>query len=44
MHSDEELIADRNILVVAQALIDIIHIFCTFMDVRMITYENSAEI
>ena len=28
MHSDEELIADRNIQVVAQTLIDIIHIFC----------------
>ena len=28
MHSDEELIADQNIRVVAQALIDIIHIFC----------------
>lgn len=28
MYSDEELIADRNIRVVAQALIDIIHIFC----------------
>lgn len=28
MHSDEELIADHNIRVVAQALTDIIHIFC----------------
>lgn len=28
MHSDEELISDRNIRVVAQTLIDIIHIFC----------------
>lgn len=28
MRSDEELIADRNIRVVAQTLIDIIHIFC----------------
>jgi hypothetical protein len=28
MHSDEELIADRNIRIVAQALTDIIHIFC----------------
>lgn len=28
MRTDEELIADRNIRVVAQALIDIIHIFC----------------
>lgn len=28
MHSDEELIADRNTRIVAQALIDIIHIFC----------------
>lgn len=28
MCSDEELIADRNIRVVAQALKDIIHIFC----------------
>ena len=27
MHSDEELIADRNIRIVAQALTDIIHIF-----------------
>ena len=28
MHSDEELIADRNIRIVAQALTDIIHILC----------------
>ena len=28
MRTDEELIADRNIRIVAQALIDIIHIFC----------------
>lgn len=28
MRSDEELIADRNIRIVAQALTDIIHIFC----------------
>lgn len=28
MHSDEELIADRNIRIVAQALTDIINIFC----------------
>ena len=28
MHSDEELIADRNIRIVAQALTDIIHTFC----------------
>lgn len=28
MHSDEELIADHNMRVVAQALTDIIHIFC----------------
>ena len=28
MHSDEELIADRNIRVVAQALIDVIDVLC----------------
>lgn len=28
MHSDEELIADRNIRIVAQALTDVIYIFC----------------
>jgi len=28
MHSDEELIADRNIRIVAQALIDIIDVLC----------------
>lgn len=28
MRTDEELIADHNIRIVAQSLIDIIHIFC----------------
>ena len=28
MHSDEELIADRNIRIVAQALIDTIDVLC----------------
>lgn len=28
MHSDEELIVDHNIRIVARALTDIIHIFC----------------
>lgn len=28
MRTDEELIAEHNIQIVAQALIDIIHIFC----------------
>ena len=28
MHSDEELIADRNIRIIAQALIDTINVLC----------------
>ena len=28
MHSDEELIADRNIRIIAQALMDIIDVLC----------------